>query len=1822
MNKKRITAVVSLVMIICLGIRADDSLLLHLKFDESSGSIAKDSSGRGHDARLFNPQSEEFGLQGRAIRLNGEDAYIELPLHSDFDGLKNFTCSIWFKAEKFEHGMSLFTRGNYDQGWSTYVFRSFIAMSGKKLQKAAVLYTTFTAGTQAIQPFIHLVITGEPSSDDSAKMAIRYYVDGKLCSSRGGQNTFITEEFLPSPNAPICLGKFGSNSNRWFQGIIDEVKWYRRTLSAEEIARDHEKALSVVEIQEAGQVPELQAVVFKPLSKTRLAIYDLPAEYGYAPLRPIEWFEEQARANGLQPARLDNRKICDVRILNKENYDTLLLPASIMPLECEDTIFQFLAQGGNLITSSIVPSVFKIGVDGTPLKNEKGAIILKQHNRGWFAPFLVRHLDPSWSWAVRKVVNPLTLNPAVAKITGNCLPALFAADAKIKYTPADAWNNVKGSDGSYGDGANFAQAADIKLDLYCEKNGIGSDFIAYRYYNNLIFGSTFVELGKVGGKLLQSDDGAKIFQAVLHLLESRLPEEQAEQYYRDIVKLHAVWSRFGFTYFDTLASLRDAAIFSNLKGEDFVPYNAMIARCEELFNTLNTRRKAQQLQLFNRGVPAEIGLAVQGLLADVNKAEKDFHAMQGEAERILSDVKRPAAIAVKHKYGTIPSIASLTLPTNLNRMRGRLFQSMRDIGVNVFSGQFHEWYVADPAVRENFGSILRDHKLVYPASARYITGGGSFNPSNGSITEGDPVSYPYENLRKHLQNIFDAWEWKGKGNFRIGTADETGLGYQYWGAAAEKDLQEHLRDYYQGDIKNMNDHCNSNYSNFAEIKLPVRQPKSPAEHALWEHWRRLRETKLESLYDNFYKIVKSLNPELDVFHMPSTGAAHSPLYGVNYYNVTKFQDVNAIDGTCCAINHEWLYNDLSRKRNLTSEWGGLYSETPVTYVNSKLWEELSGGALGFEHHVWSFGNDSVSFVDGLDMPRIYGQLMRMTLRDARKIDHLILDGERAAPEIGILFSQTARVHDQGWGWNGEKTFSAHLQSVANYYELFLEYHRSARVVAEEMLMEGTMPAVSVLFVPQAKFLSEEVQKKLLDYAQKGGLVICEGRIGAFDNFGRPSDSIFRELGLVPSFAESRELRIGNAVLTIPESDSVFSPVGEGEVLARIGGSPALVRARYGAGSFVVLGFNPGLQRYAAFPAIIETILRQSGVSAKFIVSDDALVLREWQYGNDRYIILNSRYSDWALQKVTVKVRGRVEIEDYLFGRMVATEYKDGYTSFNTLAVNGARIFRLPGWALTQNQAAPAMLAEARQTPAQFTLAGASSATTDDFQPITLPYQGRLSDSKPLKYGDFVFSLTTLASGSNAKLGEMYLTISKGKESQRKYLKIDQDYYFRLREQIFKVRSSNNFYMYPFYCELSIEAVDSMPAAAEIDVEKKNGEVVFTNSLISFTLNADRGAAITSIKLTDEMAEQTYAGGSCFAATGGLPGPFSEQKFQMKEVTRSAGSRTVEFVIGEPSQGQQLRQTIGLQKDCAGFSVALECRNASQLDQTFDLRWHPKLAIGSAADSADYFFVPADGAVKKIPFRALSSGHGIPPSADWAAVVDTRQKLAYLSTFKKEQLNRVYIWEAADFYTMEIFAPKMAVKAGEALHLELGFFFLRGVTGIDAWQDGVAVHANLPAILNQGKPFSGEIQVAATFNNAESVALDCELWQNGKSIRKLGDFQGSVAFDLPLEFTLDGNLGLLADGQYEFRLSTQYAGRDAFVFSKPVQLAGRALDSLMQAYNDSCRQLESSKHLPAKQIFSLRVMLEELHRAASEGNIDQAEKLLIEYRKASVSATAQ
>jgi hypothetical protein len=212
----------------CLLSAADDSLILNLKLNEGQGDQVADSSGRNHNAKLINVEWVESGVEGKAVRLTGDKSYIDLGQNEDFSFTQDFTMSLWMNVGKFDKGgLSLFNRGNYNKGWQTYVYRSFIAMSTMALKGDMVYYRGIATGT-----FIQVVITGKKIDDQNT--AISFYFDGKL------GKTFTVQGQLPITNQ-ITIGNFASAEGIDFNGVIDEVKIYNRPLSDKEIQEDFEK---------------------------------------------------------------------------------------------------------------------------------------------------------------------------------------------------------------------------------------------------------------------------------------------------------------------------------------------------------------------------------------------------------------------------------------------------------------------------------------------------------------------------------------------------------------------------------------------------------------------------------------------------------------------------------------------------------------------------------------------------------------------------------------------------------------------------------------------------------------------------------------------------------------------------------------------------------------------------------------------------------------------------------------------------------------------------------------------------------------------------------------------------------------------------------------------------------------------------------------------------------------------------------------------------------------------------------------------------------------------------------------------------------------------------------------------------------------------------------------------------------------------------------------------------------------------------------------------------------------------------------------------
>ncbi|MBR2365514.1 MAG: beta-galactosidase, partial [Lentisphaeria bacterium] len=1245
----------------------DPSLVLHLKFDEGEGEVIKDHSGKGHHAKLVNGNWEKFGVRGKAVELKGKDSYINIPWSKDLDLAEEFTYSIWFKMQNTKRGMNLFARGNYNIGFQCYVYDSFISFHSRNVKGKSLIYTNLTYATRPESPYYHLVVTST-KGEKKGERILRFYVNGKQRANArrfGGEKDLKLVGAMPvNRKIDTTIGKYSSHEGQWFKGIVDEAKVYNRPLSAKEIEEEY-KVLSVPEVSSDVKKKELKKVILPPLKSKNAAIYIPDSRRGQTPFQKVEWIEERLKEAGMRVRRIADK---DLAALPSSSAELLVMPYARMALEGEDAIFKFLKRGGNVIAATCIPSVYNPLYPKDPTK---------QHGRGWFAPFLIRKLDASWAWAKRNAKNPLEISDEASTLVGDLLPVSYQ-DAKVTFTGIDRWNVIKGSDGGYGDGTNYVLAGDVSLDLYRERTGAASDFVLYRYYNTQIFGSTFTNVGAIGEGLLKGAKGKDVFKAILHLQEMKFPQEQEKAYYKDLCDLALLWSDFSWEYIILAAKMRDAAIAAYLDKKDHRKEMEKLTAMNDRFQTILKDHKQHDQYLAGKTDAKTIAALTKKMIQEIRKAQKIFASYDKEASRLLSNVKKPAGVPVKHRYGTLQLIASLTLPANLYRFRGALFDEMKRMGVTVYSGTDHPWYVLDKQANAKRKGISRDHKFLYAAEPNRILRMGTFNPVDGSVKDGKGIPFPYAVFHKTLKERFALYDKAGIKQFRIGTGDEMGIGYSYWGTPAQKEFQEYLKKYYKNSIEALNGHCRTSYKKFEDILLPRRQPATASEHAIWEHWRNCREARLEGLYALIYKEIKKLKKDLDVFTMPSTGSMESPLYAVNFYNVTKYSDVNAIDGTTTSSSREWIFNDLTRKQVLTSEWGGTYADVNEHRLQGMLWKELSGGMTGAELHVYSWGSDSISFLDILDRKNLRGAAIGQFMKEIRTLDHVLLDGKRAGNEIGILFSQTSRIHDQNWGMNGQKTYSPHVTAVSNYYALFLTTQRNARVIPEEMLLEDTLPSpVKFLILPQTIYLTEEVQKKLLAFAENGGILLTEGRVGQFDAFGMPSDLIFRTAGVIPTYTASTKFTSGRLSDKLPEGDRIFAPAGKGEILASFDTKEAaILSVPYGKGRIIVSGLNSGLAKYKSFPAITEELLREANITPRLIVSDPAVISREWIHGKDTYLIFNKVLSTVDMKETLIRIRGKVKVEDYLFGKNVDTEYKNGYTSFRTLLTNGGRVFRI------------------------------------------------------------------------------------------------------------------------------------------------------------------------------------------------------------------------------------------------------------------------------------------------------------------------------------------------------------------------------------------------------------------------------------------------------------------------------------------------------------------------------------------------------------------
>ncbi|MCP4256497.1 MAG: LamG domain-containing protein, partial [Planctomycetes bacterium] len=227
MSKKLIYAisiVLTLGLVLTSTVEAvDPDLVGYWKFDETSGTTAQDATGNGNDGTLNGDPQWTAGMLGGALEFDGDGDYVDIGDDPIFNFTDQITVACWIKVSQFTVGwQAIFTMG--DDSW--------------RLQRQTTTDTLCWACTGVTGTPGDWWLHGDVNVNDGqwhhtvgVYDGSKYYlyVDGELDASKDTSGTMSTSSY------PVMIGANAQQTGREFEGLIDDVRVYKRALMATEI---------------------------------------------------------------------------------------------------------------------------------------------------------------------------------------------------------------------------------------------------------------------------------------------------------------------------------------------------------------------------------------------------------------------------------------------------------------------------------------------------------------------------------------------------------------------------------------------------------------------------------------------------------------------------------------------------------------------------------------------------------------------------------------------------------------------------------------------------------------------------------------------------------------------------------------------------------------------------------------------------------------------------------------------------------------------------------------------------------------------------------------------------------------------------------------------------------------------------------------------------------------------------------------------------------------------------------------------------------------------------------------------------------------------------------------------------------------------------------------------------------------------------------------------------------------------------------------------------------------------------------------------------
>jgi Concanavalin A-like lectin/glucanases superfamily/Bacterial Ig-like domain/Bacterial Ig domain/PKD domain/Glucose / Sorbosone dehydrogenase len=201
-------------------------------FDEASGATAADQSGNGNDGTLTGATRSAAGRYGGAISFDGVDDTVVVADSNSLDLTTGVTMMAWVRATALgtRWRTLIFKERTGNLVYGVYANRNTGLPIAEVTTGTSVKSATGAAGLP-LDSWAHVTATYDGA-------ALRLYVDGNLITTTGVTGV------MPVSTGPL---RIGGNAiwGEYFQGLIDEVRVYRRALTQTEIQADMGRSISI-----------------------------------------------------------------------------------------------------------------------------------------------------------------------------------------------------------------------------------------------------------------------------------------------------------------------------------------------------------------------------------------------------------------------------------------------------------------------------------------------------------------------------------------------------------------------------------------------------------------------------------------------------------------------------------------------------------------------------------------------------------------------------------------------------------------------------------------------------------------------------------------------------------------------------------------------------------------------------------------------------------------------------------------------------------------------------------------------------------------------------------------------------------------------------------------------------------------------------------------------------------------------------------------------------------------------------------------------------------------------------------------------------------------------------------------------------------------------------------------------------------------------------------------------------------------------------------------------------------------------------------------